>query len=77
MRRLVAAERLTVMLAGTITLAVVANSYELLCTSGFPLLYTRILTLDHQLPVATYYLYLALYNIIYVLPLSAIVAVFA
>jgi hypothetical protein len=76
MRRLVAAERLPVMLAGTITLAVVANSYELLCTSGFPLLYTRILTLDHQLPVATYYLYLALYNVIYVLPMAAIVAVF-
>jgi hypothetical protein len=73
----VAAERLTVMLAGTITLAVVANSYELLCTSGFPLLYTRILALDHQLPVSRYYLYLALYNIIYVLPLAAIVAVFA
>ena len=76
MRSLVAAERLSVMLVGTITLAVAANSYELLCTSGFPLLYTRILTLDHDLSMATYYLYLVLYNLIYVLPLAVIVAVF-
>jgi uncharacterized membrane protein HdeD (DUF308 family) len=60
----------------TATLAVVANSYELLCTAGFPMVYTRVLTL-HELPTAAYYGYLAAYNVVYVLPLLAIVAAFA
>ncbi len=75
MRKLVATAELPAMLAGTIVLAVAANSYELLCTAGFPLLFTRILTLE-ELPTSTYYLYLAGYNLIYVIPLFAIVAAF-
>ena len=75
-RGLVSAEHLPALLLGTVLLAVVANSYELLCTAGFPMLYTRLLTL-HQLPLLDYYLYLALYNVIYVLPLLAIVAAFS
>ena len=63
------------MLAGTVVLAVAANSYELLCTAGFPMVYTRILTL-HELPALGYYAYLGLYNTVYVLPLLAIVLVF-
>ena len=59
----------------TIILAVVANSYELLCTAGFPMVYTRILTLA-TLSTESYYLYLLLYNLIYVLPLLFIVTVF-
>lgn len=75
MRTLIGAERLPALLAGTVVLAIVANSYELLCTAGFPMIYTRTLTL-HQLPASAYYLYLALYNVIYVLPLLAIMLVF-
>lgn len=74
-RGLLHADSLPTLLAGTVLLAVVANSYELLCTAGFPMLYTRLLTLE-QLPLATYYLYLALYNLIYVLPLFTIVLIF-
>ncbi|MDH5610896.1 MAG: thioredoxin family protein [Gammaproteobacteria bacterium] len=59
----------------TVVLAVVANSYELLCTAGFPMVYTRILTLK-MLPVESYYLYLLLYNLVYVIPLLVIVALF-
>ena len=59
----------------TIVLAVVANSYELLCTAGFPMVYTRILTLK-ALPVESYYLYLLLYNLIYIMPLLIIVILF-
>jgi thiol-disulfide isomerase/thioredoxin len=76
MRKLVRAERLSTMVAATIALALVANLYELLCTAGFPMVFTRILTL-RALPAATYYLYLALYNAVYVTPLLAIVGVFA
>lgn len=75
-RGLVSGERLPALLAGTAALAIVANSYELLCTAGFPMVYTRTLTL-HQLSTGAYYLYLLLYNLIYVLPLLAIVLVFA
>jgi hypothetical protein len=75
MRALVGGERLPSLLVGTVVLAIVANSYELLCTAGFPMVYTRALTL-HGLSAGAYYLYLLFYNLIYVLPLLAIVLVF-
>ncbi|NCA70088.1 MAG: hypothetical protein EOM91_08265 [Sphingobacteriia bacterium] len=75
MRALLAAERLGAMLLGTLVLALAANSYELLCTAGFPMVYTRILTLN-DLSASHYYAYLALYNLVYVLPLLAIVLLF-
>ena len=74
-RNLVRATSLPAMLAGTVVLALAANSYELLCTSGFPMVYTRMLTL-HDLPTSTFYAYLAAYNIVYVLPLLLIVILF-
>lgn len=75
MRGLLQAERLPTLLLGTVALAVAANAYELLCTSGLPMLYTRILTLE-ALPPAGYYLYLVLYNLVYVVPLALIVVAF-
>jgi len=75
MRHLVHAGSLPSMLGGTVVLAVAANSYELLCTAGFPMVYTRLLTL-RALPSSEYYLYLAFYNLIYVIPLAVIVGIF-
>jgi hypothetical protein len=75
MRRLVSADRLGTMLAGTVVLVLAANSYELLCTAGFPMVFTRVLTLN-ELPRSAYYGYLVLYNLVYVLPLLAIVLAF-
>lgn len=75
-RAILAAERLAPMLAATALLAVAANFYELLCTAGLPMVFTRMLTLAEPSGAARYG-YLALYNVIYVLPLAAIVAVFA
>jgi thiol-disulfide isomerase/thioredoxin len=75
MRTIATAGSLGPMLASTVLLAVVANSYELLCTAGFPMVYTRALTLAN-LETWQYYAYLAAYNAIYVLPLFAIVVVF-
>ena len=63
------------MLTGTVVLALAANSYELLCTAGFPMVYTRVLTLNPLSPLQ-HYLYLALYNGIYMVPLAVIVALF-
>jgi hypothetical protein len=75
MRTLTAASSFPAMMVGALTLAFAANSYELLCTAGFPLVFTRILTLN-DLPTSTYYGYLALYNVVYVMPLLLIVAGF-
>lgn len=75
MRGLVAADSLAAMLAGTVALALAANSYELLCTAGFPMVYTRVLTLNDLGPGA-HYGYLILYNLIYILPLLVIVLAF-
>ncbi len=75
MRGLISAEHLPTMLVGTVTLAIAANTYELLCTSGLPLVYTRALTLS-DLSTGGYYLYIALYNVIYLVPLVAIVLAF-
>jgi glutaredoxin len=75
MRRLLRSGSFVSIMAGTTVLAVVANFYELLCTAGFPMVFTRILTLNN-LSVAAYYLYLVLYNAIYVIPLVVIVLAF-
>ena len=64
------------LLGGTALLAIAANSYELLCTAGFPMVFTRILTLQ-ALPTWQYYAYIGLYNGIYVIPLLIIVILFA
>lgn len=74
-RRLVQSGHLPTMLATTLLLAGVANFYELLCTAGFPMVFTRLLTLREQ-DVAQHYAYLLLYNLIYILPLLLIVLAF-
>ena len=75
MRRLVRTTYLPAILGGTVFLAVTVNFYELLCTLGFPLVYTTQLAAYH-LPAASYYLYLVLYNIVYVIPLIIILVAF-
>jgi glutaredoxin len=72
MRSLLRSTSLLSILVGTTVMAVVANSYELLCTAGFPMIFTRILTLNN-LSTTAYYLYLVLYNLVYVVPLFLIV----
>jgi len=75
MREVVMTGSMGPMLASTVLLALVANSYELLCTAGFPMVYTRALTLA-SLESWQYYAWLAAYNVIYVIPLLVIVVLF-
>ena len=75
MRNLLGSGSLPTMLLATVSLAIVANLYELLCTAGFPMVYTRLLTL-HEMRGAGYYLYLLLYNAVYVVPLLLIMIAF-
>ena len=64
------------LLIGSTVLAILANAYELLCTAGFPMIYTSVLSM-HNLPDIERYMYLVLYNIVYVIPLAIIVIVFS
>lgn len=64
-RAIIQAEHLTASLAAVVVLAGLVNVIELLCTAGFPALYTQILAL-HHLPVWKYYGYLGLYNLAYI-----------
>jgi len=66
MRGILRAENLTAALIATVFLAVLVQIVEFLCTSGFPALYTRILTM-RRLPGWEYYGYLLLYNVAYML----------
>jgi glutaredoxin len=76
MRKLLRSTSMFSIVIGTTVLAIVANSYELLCTAGFPMVFTRILTL-HALPLTSYYLYLVFYNVVYIIPLFLIVLAFS
>lgn len=75
MRSLTATTSWPALLLGAVVLAIAANSYELLCTSGFPMIFSRILTL-HGLSTIQYYGYLVLYSVVYVLPLLGLATVF-
>jgi len=74
-RDILAAGSLPVMIGAAVVLAIAANLYELLCTAGFPMVYTRVLTLRVD-ATSQHYAWLALYNLVYVLPMAAIVLVF-
>lgn len=64
-RRILQADDLAGALVGVIVLAGLVNLIELLCTAGFPAVYTQILTMQ-QLPAWQYYGYLGLYNLAYI-----------
>ena len=64
MRRILHADSLAAALAATVILSVLVQLVELLCTSGFPALFTRILTL-RQMDGGGYYGYLLLYVLAY------------
>jgi glutaredoxin len=66
LRRILVAENLIGALVGTVVLAVLVQVVELLCTSGFPALYTRILT-SRRLDPLSHYAYLLLYDVAYML----------
>lgn len=74
-RQLVKSPSLLFMLGGTVVLAVTVNFYELLCTLGFPVVFTGRLTALH-LPLLDSYLYLFFYNVVYVIPLIVILLLF-
>lgn len=73
-RGILQAEYLAGAMAGIVVLAGLVNLVELLCTAGFPALYTQILTLQ-QMPSWKYYGYLGLYNLAYIFDDSLMVMI--
>jgi hypothetical protein len=74
MRAILHAENLGAALIGAVILGFLVQVVELLCTSGLPALFTRILTL-RALDPALYYGYLLLYNIAYMLDDAIVLAI--
>jgi hypothetical protein len=75
MRSIASAASTPAALAGITMLAFVVNLVELGCTVGLPAVYTRILSL-RGISATSRFAYLALYNVIYVIPLLIIVVAF-
>lgn len=75
MRDLVKTPQLSAVIIGAVILAVIVNFYELLCTLGLPLVFTRELT-TYNLSTIQYSLYIFFYNVVYVIPLIVIVLIF-
>lgn len=65
-RGVINAENLTVALVCVTVLAVLVNLIELVCTAGLPAVYTQVLAAQH-LETASYYGYLLLYNVAYMI----------
>jgi len=67
--------KMKTLIGASIVLAIFSSLVELPCTAGFPIIYTGILT-SHSIAGFGYYIYLLLYNLVYVLPLFAIITIF-
>jgi glutaredoxin len=74
MRAILQAKSLPAAIIGVIVLALLVQVVEFLCTSGFPALFTRILTL-RELDTASYYGYLLLYIAAYMLDDVVVLAI--
>ncbi|MBX9916059.1 MAG: NrdH-redoxin [Nitrosomonas sp.] len=74
MRAVLAADKLLPSIVAVATLAVLVNFIELLCTAGFPAIYTAILA-QQDLNLVSYYAYLGLYILGYVADDTLMVAV--
>lgn len=74
MRAILHARNLPAAIGGVIVLALLVQVVEFLCTSGFPALFTRILTLQ-TMDRASYYGYLLLYNAAYMLDDVVVLAI--
>ncbi len=64
------------LIMASVILASFASLVELPCTAGFPIIYTKILSERVFAESMIYYLYLMFYNLVYVIPLAAIITLF-
>ena len=70
------AESNSSLIIGSVIVASAISLVAIACTFGIPLAYTKVLSTE-SLPSLQYYLYLILYNLIYAIPMLAIVLIIA
>ena len=75
MRRIVKISSIPSVIAATVILAISANTVELLCSLGLPLIYTGTILPLYALDGFQNYIYLLFYNVVYIIPLLIIVLV--
>lgn len=65
------------LILSSVVLAFFASLIELPCTAGFPIVYTSILSgMEIASGTFSYYFWIAIYNLFYVMPLAVVIAVF-
>jgi cytochrome c biogenesis protein CcdA len=65
------------LIMSSVVLAFFASMIELPCTAGFPIVYTSILSgMEIASGSLSYYFWIVLYNLFYVIPLAVIITVF-
>ncbi len=76
MKSLIQQGSMPTLICASVLLAAFSSLVELPCTAGWPLIYTKILSekvFEHSI---MYYIYLLFYNLIYIIPLAAIITFF-
>jgi cytochrome c biogenesis protein CcdA len=76
MKEIIVNGSMVTLILASVSLAAFASLVELPCTAGFPIIYTGVLTGKMLANSFSYYLYLLLYNFIYVIPLIVIITIF-
>lgn len=76
MKHIITHGSMPALILASISLAAFSSLVELPCTAGFPIIYTGILSGKFLTSSLTYYFYLVLYNLIYVVPLLVIITIF-
>jgi len=76
MKEVIQKASLPVLISSSLGFAAFASLVELPCTAGFPIIYTGILSGKLLANSFSYYLYLILYNLVYVMPLAVIITIF-
>lgn len=76
MREVITEGAIPALIVAAAALGVFSSLIELPCTAGFPIIYTGILSGKYLDTSFSYYAYLALYNLVYVLPLIVVITIF-
>ncbi len=75
-RKTIAGGSLFMLIVSSMGLAIFSSFVELPCTAGFPIIFTTVLANKTAAATGSYYLWILLYNLVYILPLALIVAIF-
>lgn len=73
MKEIIIKGSIPALILSTVLLAIFSSIIEIPCTAGFPIIYTGVLTGKVGMAGISYFLYLFLYNLMYVLPLSIVI----